>query len=428
MTMASRDSDSGSPATAIVMNLFYTGLGIARSLGERGVPVIGLSAHRGNYGNFTRYAKTIRCADSQKDPETLRAELIALGQRLGRRSVLFPTRDHDLVFLDRFRHELEPYFSMVLPPHAALDRCLNKWDTYVAATQAAVPTPKTWLVEDLEELRRVADAVRYPCVLKPLAAHHWRTGNNWNLVGARKAIGIASRDQLLAEYDGTARADRRVLIQELIRGNDECLAIAACYIDRESRCLGGFNVQKVVQTPPTFGTGCIVRTADRPELFERTMRLLQAMGFQGIAEVEYKWDASDREYKLIEVNPRPWDQHRLGNACGVDLVYLAYSDHAGAPIPDMPRQFRPRTWIAEDAFLMSVLRLLWRRERGLGALLRQARGKKQYAIWSAGDPLPFLAYLAALIPNLIGTWLRSIRRPPAARSAARQKTPVRVAQ
>lgn len=428
MTMASRDIDSGRPATAIVMNLFYTGLGIARSLGERGVPVIGLSAHRGHYGNFTRYAKTIHCADSQKDPETLRAELIALGQRLGRRSVLFPTRDHDLVFLDRFRHELEPYFSMVLPSQAALDRCLNKWDTYVAATQATVPTPKTWLVEDLEEARTVADAVRYPCVLKPLAAHHWRTGNNWNLVGSRKAIGVTSRDQLLAEYAGAARADRRVLVQELIPGTDECLVVAACYIDRESKFLGGFNTQKVVQSPPTFGTGCIVRTADRPELFERTMRLLQAMGFQGIAEVEYKWDASDREYKLIEVNPRPWDQHRLGNACGVDLVYLAYRDHAGASIPDMPRQFRPRMWIAEDDFLLSLLRLLWRREPGLGALLRHARGKKQYAIWSAGDPLPFLAYLSALLPNLMGTWFRSKRASPAERSGARQKTPVRVVQ
>ena len=428
MTMASPDMDSGKPATAVVMNLFYTGRGIARSLGERGVPVVGLSAHRGSYGNFTRYAKTIRCADSQGDPETLRAELIALGQRLGRRSVLFPTRDHDLVFLDRFREELEPYFSLVLPSHAALDRCLNKWDTYLAATRAAIPTPKTWLVEHLDELRKVADAVHYPCVLKPLAAHHWRAGNNWNLVGARKAIGIASRDQLFAEYAGTARADRRVLVQELIPGTDECLVVAACYIDRASRFLGGFNTQKVVQSPPTFGTGCIVRTADRPELFERTIRLLRAMGFHGIAEVEYKWDASDREYKLIEVNPRPWDQHRLGTACGVDLVYLAYSDHAGAPIPDMPRQFRPSMWIAEDDFLLSVLRLLWRREPGLGALLRQARGKKQYAIWSAGDPLPSLVYVSTLIPNLLGTWLRSKRHSPAERSGAGQETPVRVVQ
>ena len=40
--------------------------------------------------------------------------------------------------------------------------------------------------------------VTYPCVLKPVSAHQWRQGNNWQIVGSRKAIGISSRK-------GTAR-------------------------------------------------------------------------------------------------------------------------------------------------------------------------------------------------------------------------------
>src|SRR6266545_2027654 len=90
------------PVTAVVMNLFYTGLGIARSLGGRGVPVIGLAAHRGVYGNFSRYVRTVYGADSRNEPEELLRQLVALGQRLNGRSVLFPTRDHDLIFVDRF--------------------------------------------------------------------------------------------------------------------------------------------------------------------------------------------------------------------------------------------------------------------------------------------------------------------------------------
>ena len=52
---------------AVVMNMFYTGLGIARSLGEQGIRVIGLTAHRGIYGNFTRYATLRACPDSRED-------------------------------------------------------------------------------------------------------------------------------------------------------------------------------------------------------------------------------------------------------------------------------------------------------------------------------------------------------------------------
>jgi D-aspartate ligase len=416
------------PITAVVMNLFYTGLGIARSLGEHGIPVIGLSAQRGVYGNFSRYAKTVRCADSRKDPETLLTQLTGLGARLGHRAVLFPTRDHDLVFLDRFRRELEPYFVLVVASREALERCLNKWDTYCLATQAGVPTPKSWLVEDAEDLRKAAGEVAYPCVLKPVAAHHWRTADNWALVGGRKAIAVASAEQLLAEYAVIAGADPRALVQEAIPGADDCLIVTACYIDRQSRFQAAFNIQKLVQTPPGFGTGCIVQSANRPELLDRTIRLLQAMEFTGVAEVEYKWDARDNEYKLIEVNPRPWDQHRVGAAGGVDLMYLAYCDCAGLPKPALQVDLSPRKWVAEDAFILTALRLLWRRERGIGALVRQARGERVYAIWSATDPLPFIAYVASLIPELGRMGLQRMRHVPADRAAARQKTAMRASQ
>jgi predicted ATP-grasp superfamily ATP-dependent carboligase len=424
--MAGVDLEKTQSAPAVVMNLFYTGLGIARSLGERAIPVIGLTAERGMYGNFSRYAKTILCADSHKEPEVLLRQLLELGQKFERRAVLFPTRDHDLVFLNRFRRELDPYFVSVLPSETALERCLDKWETHNWASRAGVPAPGCWLVESAETLQAAASRVTYPCVLKPVAAYRWRTEKRWELVGARKAIRVTSREELLAEYAVIAAADRAVLVQEEIPGDDDCLVVAACYIDRHSRFQGGFNAQKLVQDPPGFGTGCIVQAVDRPELFDRTIGLLQALEFTGIAEVEYKWDARDNGYKLIEVNPRPWDQHRLGTACGVDLMYLAYCDLAGLPMPAVHNRFSPRKWIAEDAFLLMALRLLWRRETGLARLFRSARGAKMYAIWSASDPLPFLAYVARLVPTLIRMGFRSLLERLSLLTEARGKPAMRV--
>jgi predicted ATP-grasp superfamily ATP-dependent carboligase len=389
--------------TAVVMNVFYTGLGIARSLGERGVPVIGLTAHRRIYGNFTRYAKTVFSPDSRSEPEALLEFLLSLGRRLGRRAVLFPTRDDDLVFLDRFRNELEPYFSLVLPPRRALEACLSKWETCQWARRAGVAAPKAWMVEDAAGLERALEEVAYPCVLKPLSAHHWRQGGNWEVVGARKAIAAASEAELRAEYDTVARADRRALLQEMVPGPDDALVIAACYLDRDSRWIAGFNTRKLLQIPAGFGTGCIVESVSRPELFEPSARLLQALGFTGIAEVEYKWDAAVGEYKLIEINPRPWDQHRLGAAAGVDLIYLAYCEHAGLPLPPAAAPAPGHKWIAEDSLATALIRSLRRGSPDLRTLRRLARGRRIYAIWDARDPLPALAYTAGrLIPDLIG--------------------------
>src|SRR5262249_19360716 len=159
---------------AVVMNMFYTGLGIARSLGERGFPVIGLSAQRGIYGNFTRYAKTVFCPDSRNEPEALLAFLLQWGAKNRERAIVFPTRDDDVLFLDRYRRELEPYFILAIAPGEALEACLNKWETYLWARKAGVPAPKSWIVDGERSLAAVLPEVTYPCVMKPVSSHDWR--------------------------------------------------------------------------------------------------------------------------------------------------------------------------------------------------------------------------------------------------------------
>lgn len=398
------------PSTAVVMNMFYTGLAIARALGERGIPVIGLTSQHCIYGNFSRYAKTLFCPDSRNEADALLAFLIQMGQSMDKRAVLFPTRDDDLVFLDGHRAELEPYFHLVMSASAALRACLDKWETYLWAERAGIPAPRSWLIEGPEDLTRVLPEVTYPCVLKPLASHHWRQGRNWDIVGGRKAIGISSPDELLVEYAAISRADERALLQVMVPGSDDCIVTAGCYLDVQSNWVTGFNVQKVLQVPEGFGTGCIVQSADCPEACALTRRLLQTMRFTGIAEVEFKRDALDGKLKLIEINPRPWDQHRLGKTCGVDLMYVAYCEHTGLGTPVVIPRKVIKKWIAEDAFLTLVIRSLWNRDSRFLSLVRLTRGKRTYAIWSAKDPLPAIVYLMIrYIPGLIATGLRLMR-------------------
>jgi predicted ATP-grasp superfamily ATP-dependent carboligase len=395
-------------STAIVMNMYYTGLGIARSLGEHGIKVSGLTARRGVYGNFSRYVRTLLAPDSRHQPEELLAFLLGMKSAPGEK-VIFPTRDDDVIFLDRFRRDLEPFFTLAVPDSDALTACLNKWETHQAALRSGVPVPKCWLVENDEDLRRVGQEATFPCVMKPLLSQYWRRGGNWQIVDCRKVIGVSSLEQMHAEYATISRADKRVVIQEMIPGGDERLVIVACYLDRESKFRAGFNTQKLLQTPAVLGTGCIVQTADHPELLEPTLNLLQEIRFTGIAEVEYKWDCTSGLYKLIEINPRPWDQHRLGIVCGVNLPYVAYCDYAGLPPPVVRSRFRLQKWVAEDVFLTTALRMLWAGDPALAALFRLARGERTYAIWSARDPLPFFVWLlASLIPDLLGAAVRRV--------------------
>jgi predicted ATP-grasp superfamily ATP-dependent carboligase len=402
---------------AVVMNMFYTGVGIARSLGERGIPVIGLTGPR-IFGNFTRYAKAVVAPDSRKEPDTLLAHLIRMGEQMRSRSVIFPTRDDDVIFLDRFRKQLEPYYSLAIPSSSAIATCLNKWETYQAALRANVASPTCWLIDTEEDTRRSMQQATFPCVLKPLSSHHWRQAQNWDIVGRRKAITISSPAELLAEYNVVAQADRRALLQELVPGGDDCLIVVACYLDRQSRWIAGFNTQKLLQDPEGFGTGCIVQTTDRRDLFAPTRRLLEQISFTGIAEVEYKWNRTSNTYQLIEINPRPWDQHRLGNTCGADLIYLSYCEHAGLPLPRVQVQASTCKWLADDVLLTAALQMLRRRDGRLRKVVGLMRGKRIYAIWSAKDPMPFLAYFCfRLVPQLFSAAVRRCRSRLAIRTS-----------
>ncbi len=360
---------------AIVMNMFYTGLGIARSLGKRGIPVIGLSAQRGVYGNLTRYADVRLCPDSRHQPAELFEFLMHLGAGGSECGIIFPTRDDDIVFLDRYREELGRYFGLAIPSHGVVKACLDKWETHHWAHRAGISTPNAWMVNSAEDMRRALEEVRYPCVMKPVESFDWHKGKNWALVGGRKAIGVASREQLLEEYQTVSAAGERVLVQEMVEGDDSQLHIAACFLNRDSRLAAGFTARKLMQVPEGFGTGCIVEQVDCPEVLSLAERLLSAMQFTGIAEVEFKRERSSGAFKLIEINARPWDQHRLGTCSGTDLIYLAYREHAGlAAEPSGNEEGPHRTlsnaklgqgakWIAEDAFVMALLRHLIRSRR-----------------------------------------------------------------
>ena len=62
-----------------------------------------------------------------------------------------------------------------------------------------------------------------------------------------------------------------------------------------------------------------------PAVTELSRRFLTALEYVGLASVEFKYDARDGTYKLIEVNPRTARANQLAIAAGVDLPYIAYA-------------------------------------------------------------------------------------------------------
>jgi predicted ATP-grasp superfamily ATP-dependent carboligase len=237
----------------------------------------------------------------------------------------------------------------------------------------------------------------------------WRLGENWNLVGGRKAFRADNLAELQKSYDRVAQVQAELMLQDWIPGNAEQIVVFGGYFSENSEPLAYFTARKVVQSPDDFGTGCVVASEPIPELFDLSRSLCRALAYQGMAEIEYKRDARDGKFKLIEINTRHWDWHQLADASGINLTWTAYCHLTGQPVP-MLKPTRRAKWVAEDALLTHVAASVYRWQCRPLQLWKQVSGRRMYGIFSWKDPLPVLRYSAGvLLPTLAKAALNKIR-------------------
>ena len=395
---------AASSPSVVILNMFHSGLGIARALAGKGIRVIGLSADPKIYGNYTRLCE-VRMAPSSNDaPEQLLHFLSRSTDLSG--AVIFPTRDADVHFLDRFRTELHAY-RLAIPSAYSVEKSMNKYELVLRAREAGIPVPRTAQVHSAAELQRAGERVGFPCVLKPVSAFEWRIGDAWRRVGSRKAVRVASPEALRQEYETVSGITPRVLVQEWIPGKVEQMVVLGGYADEDSHLVAYFTARKLLQSPPDCGTGCVLASEPILELVAPTEKLLAALRYQGMAEVEYKLDARSGQYKLIEINTRHWDQHELGQASGINLTWIAYCHLTGRNSDGHRRQIVRAKWIAEDAVFLYCLRALYRRQIRPRELWSKLAGRKVYSIFAWNDPLPLLRYaVCVFLPKLAKSILR----------------------
>lgn len=311
-------------APAIVFNSHITALAVARSLGKRGVPIIALDREPDGYGIASRYVTVAgKCPNVLTDESAFIATLIALGQTLTKRGVLYPTNDEWVLAVNRHRAVLEPYFIIPFSGPEIVEPLLDKSQLYRTATERGIPIPRTWYLDDGDRASLIA-SVPYPCIVKPVEQRSF-----YEAFGV-KVWQVATPEELQARLDEAG--DHLVVIQEIIGEGLSDFYSVCPYIGLDGQSHGVFVGRKLEQYPPDFGTGCLVQSAWVEDIAQQGTQILTAFGYQGIAEVEFIFDARDGTHKLLDVNTRVWKWIGLPIAAGVDLPWLAYTDAMGTPV------------------------------------------------------------------------------------------------
>jgi D-aspartate ligase len=382
------------PRGAVILGGDYLGLGIARSLGRQGIPVYVVDDEH----TITRFSRFTTCAvhaSDLHDEKKTRDMLLDLGRELGLHGwVLFPTRDEIVSAVAKYRSELLEIYRVPLPDWQTVEHACDKRSTYALAHRLGIPAPRTWYPGSVSDIHRIdADP---PFAVKPAIKEHFFYATK---AKAWRADTRAELEQLYRQACQIAPANE-IMIQELIPG-DGGSQYAFCAFFKDGRSIGSMVARRRRQHPADFGRATtFAQTLELPTLVERSERLLRAIDYYGLVELEYKHDARDGEYKLLDFNARAWGYHSLGAGAGVDFPLLLFDDQDGRPVE--PRRARPDvSWVRLTTDLPTVVaQMLGRRLRPDEVLRTFVGGVDVEAVFSRDDPIPGIAE-AALLPYTI---------------------------
>ena len=384
--MAKTDQDRPG---AIILGGNFVGLGIVRSLGARGIPVWVIDADRSkSIAQFSRY--TTRFIETK---EEITEVLLREGRQHGLAGwVLFPVTDEYVEILSANRDSLSAMYRVTTAPSEVTKFALDKRLTYRRADELGIATPWTSVGDSVAEVE--AEGVPYPAILKPAVNHHFFPQTNI------KALPIEDRSELERGFAQMSRyiPPDEILVQERIPGGGEN-QFSYCAVCKDGRAYASLVAQRRRQYPVDFGNAStFVETTSQPVVEEDGRRFLESIGFDGMAEVEFKFDSRDGRYKILDVNPRTWGWHTLGKAAGIDFPYLLWQQAVGLPVVQVEAQHNA-AWIREitDIVAIAKSRNRWADVKRLMRVLY--RGRFTSATFSVVDPVPFFAEL--------GLWISS---------------------
>lgn len=375
---------SGPPAVVVGLDTI-TGLQTARILHARGVPVVGLTNDLDHYACRTRACVRVVAADLRS--EQLIDALLRLGPELDGRPALLPCTDLAVLLISRHRDRLQPWFAIALPEHDVVEMLMDKISFLLHARDRGLPIPATVIIDDRADAERAATTLTYPALLKPPLK-----SAAWQAFTSAKAVPVADGQELLDVYDRIAPFSERFIAQEWIEGGADALYSCNAYFGRTGRPLVTFVARKLRQWPPHTGTSSLGEECRNDTVLDETVRLFGGLGYHGLGYLEMKRDARTGRHLIIEPNiGRPTGRSAIAEAGGVELVYTAYCDMVGHPLPAAREQrFVGAKWIDDRRDLQSALYFFRRRELGVREWWRSVRGPKWHAVASRSDPQPFL--------------------------------------
>jgi predicted ATP-grasp superfamily ATP-dependent carboligase len=229
--------------------------------------------------------------------------------------VVLPASDGAIAALLPVRDELLDTGAMLaLPASPALQVANDKGRTLEVARSLGIDHPETMVLTDLAAVSRMLADFAFPIVLKPTSSWGGRSDTRMQAVEVLDAAEAwRAAEEFLAAGVG-------VLAQHWVGGVRQ--GVTLFVVDGEVRASFAHVEHR---TTPALGGASVVResTAMPDDIFDASVRLVTALGLQGLSEVEFRRDAEGRPL-LMEINARLAGPVETALRSGVDFPLMVW--------------------------------------------------------------------------------------------------------
>jgi D-aspartate ligase len=391
-----RGIDTTTPVVILKMttNLVQHGvLGVVRSAGRWGIPVHWVHNEDAAPAAYSRYLTAAHpLPPGAGTAEHWIEHLKRVGRAVGGRPVLVATDDPSTALLADHAGALEQWFRFPVLPEGLVASLVDKRGLHAICLRAGVPTPAARFPQRRDDLYAHAEDGEFPVVVKRIGAPP--VEGNARLPSVAIVADAAELRALADEVPEDLVAF--MMLQEYIPGGSRSVWMLDGYFDAASDCLAAFTGRKLRQHPAHTGMTSLGVCEHNPEVIAATERLMKAIGYRGVVDMGYRYDARDGSYKLLDVNPRIGATFRLFvDPAGTDVLRALYLDMTGQPPRPRTAAREGRRWVVEHHDAVEMAGALRRRELGIGAALASMLPVREAAWFSPRDPLPAFALAMA---------------------------------
>ena len=305
------------PSVLITDGDMKVALPVLRSLSKKGIETGVAASHEKAISFFSKYCKRKYLYTSPRENLTLFLRTIQKILEDTNFGILLPVGEWTLVPISENRERLASRIQLPLPSHEAIMKTFDKSLTLKLAEEQGVPAPKTFFIRNLQDLQDVSTKVTYPAVIKSRNSWVWHSDQ---ALFSRPSY-VNSPQELLEKYEAMHAKFPFPVVQEYVPGVAYHIGTICSHSKIRAMCC----IKEHRAIPVTGGYATLRETvALDPRMKESAQRMLSALDWHGVAEVEFKLDPRDSVPKLMEINGRFWGSLELAIAAGIDFPYLLY--------------------------------------------------------------------------------------------------------